>query len=90
MIFSGDHYTTAWVSVSMTSSNPLNHTKALMHAVTVSAPQNDVACPDNVGTMSHDEKARSSVDGRWLNTWVAHPPCIHLDVFLFCLYAIAF
>ena len=25
-----------------------------------------------------------------LNTWVAHPPCIHLDVFLFCLYAIAF
>ena len=26
----------------------------------------------------------------WLNTWVAHPPCIHLEVFLFCLYAIAF
>ena len=26
----------------------------------------------------------------WLNTWVSHPPCIHPDVFLFCLYAIAF
>ena len=25
-----------------------------------------------------------------LNTWVAHPPCIHLDVFLFCMSAFAF